>query len=127
MEQKSYFLEISKTGPCVLNIDYVVKKWNNNFGLYQYHDEFRFVVMKKAQKFIDVLISIEQANELIEKLKLISVNDYILRNAKTYRTEQYIVMEKNRIQKLIDEKSKELTVLNAILTKYKISLIENNK
>lgn len=76
------------TGICTIDIDRVVKKWNNLFFIAQWHDEYRLIKYKQKNSPVTTLkitISEAQAKELAEKLKLTRVQDVTFKNVATWR------------------------------------------
>ena len=67
-----------------LVIDEVIKKWNKNTRIYQWHNKYRLVkfLRKNSSKAkLKVSISEEQAREIIQKLNLKSVKDSLFNYA----------------------------------------------
>ena len=69
------------TGDCTVDVDLVCEMWNHNWFLAQWHDEsknqYRLIKMVRLgtpNTRIKVQISIEQAKEIIDRLKLDGVN-----------------------------------------------------
>lgn len=61
----------ASTGPCLLDIDQVVQRWNKNTFITRYGDKYTFVETDAdGNRLIKVEIYTEQANEIIERLNL---------------------------------------------------------
>lgn len=83
--------EYKTTGELELIIDEVVKKWNKNTRIYQWHNQYRLVEFLRKNSSITKLkinISEEQAKELIEKLNLKCIKDGLFNNAYTWKKER---------------------------------------
>lgn len=80
--------EDKTTGELKLIIDEVIKKWNKNTRIYQWHNQYRLVEFLRKNSRITKLkvnISKEQAKELIEKLNLKCIKDSLFNNAYIWR------------------------------------------
>lgn len=115
---KKLITEFNQTGDCKIDVAKVVKAWNDKFSISQYHEEYRLIKQGRGQNCAKVTISKEQAEILIDKLKLLPIQSGMLRFGKTYRTESNIISEKNRIQKILDEKQNEIEVLRSVISEF---------
>jgi len=80
----------SPTGICLIDEPAVIKKWNNNFVISQWKEEYTLIHHNsKATNFtksdLKVKISKEQATTLIEKLNLYENKSQIFRSGTTWR------------------------------------------
>lgn len=66
--------EYQMTGPCVLDIEQVIKLWDHRFVIYEYEKNFQFVKLLRRgsdSREIKCDITVNKAEELIQKLKLV--------------------------------------------------------
>ncbi len=80
--------EYKMIGCIELNIEEVIKKWNKNTCITQWHDRYRLIEFKRKDSPITKLkvsISEIQAKELIKKLNLKEEKSAIYNNASTWR------------------------------------------
>ena len=85
--------DFQSMGDCKVDVDLVCDRWNHTWWLAQWNDEtsnkFRLIKFKRLgtpNTRIKVQISIEQANEIIERLGLDGINGGF-RSATTWRRE----------------------------------------
>jgi len=119
---KKLITEFNETGACEIDIAKVVKAWTDKFSISKYHEEYRLIKQGRGQNASKITISKEQAVLLIDKLKLLPIQSGLLRFGKTYRTEKNIISEKNRIQKILDEKEDELQVIRSVIDEFNCAL-----
>lgn len=115
---KKLITEFNQTGNCTIDVVKTVKAWTDKFSISQYHEEYRLIKQGRGQNYAKITISKEQAEILIDKLKLLPIQSRMLRHGKTYKTESNIISEKNRIQKIVDEKHKEIQVLHSVIFEF---------
>lgn len=88
IQTDSRIKDFKLVGECELVIDEVIKKWNKNTIIAQWHNQYRLVQFLRKDSSITKLkvsISEEQAKELIEKLNLKSIKDSLFNNAWTWK------------------------------------------
>jgi hypothetical protein len=119
---KKLITEFNQTGNCTIDVAKVVKAWTNKFSISQYHEEYRLIKQGRGQNCAKVTISKEQAEMLIDKLKLLPIQSGMLRHGRTYRTESNIISEMERIQKIQSEKQSELSVINSVINEFQSAL-----
>ena len=119
---KKLITKFEETGICEVDTEKVSKAWTNKFSISQYHEKFTLVKQYRGENCAKVQIAENQANEIIEKLKLLPIQSGLFRHAKTYRTESNIISEMERIQKIQTEKQNELGVINSIINEFKSAL-----
>lgn len=123
---KKLIKEFNQTGNCIIDVEKVVKVWTDKFSISQYHDEYRLIKQGRGHDCAKVSISKEQAEILIDKLKLLRIQSVMLIHGRTYRTEINIISEKNRIQKIIDEKQNEIKVLRSFISEFNGALAKKH-
>jgi hypothetical protein len=77
------------TGPCEIDIDLLEKKWDHRFWLSQWDTEFRLIkYLRRGSGCTEIkcTISNEQAQEIIQRLKLVSTGS-IFRSGASWRKE----------------------------------------
>ena len=121
--------QFEQTGPCVVDIDKVATAWNDHFSISQYDENYRLIQQIELFKepAYKITISKSQAFEIIEKVKLLPIRCTFLALATTWRTSSNIISEKNRLEKILDDKtgkatSEEIRVLKSIISSYETSL-----
>ena len=61
----------ARTGPCLLDVDQVVARWNQNTFITKYNGEYTLTeVDADGNRMLKVRIYTEQAKEIIERLNL---------------------------------------------------------
>lgn len=66
-------VDYQQTGTCKVDVDLVCKLWNHTWGIYQWNDQYRLIKMLRLgteSNTLKVQITSEQANEIIDRLKL---------------------------------------------------------
>lgn len=119
---KKLISEFNQTGMCKLNVAKVVKAWTNKFSISQFQDEYKLVKNCRGGNYQTVAISKEQADYLIEVLKLLPIQCTLFKNGKTYKTESFILSELDRIQELQKETQTKLAVINSTIVELKNAL-----
>lgn len=119
---KKLITNFQQTGNCVVDIKKVVKAWNNKFSISQFDDKYTLVKQSTKSTCAKVQISRKQAEEIISNLNLRLIKSSIFRSGKIYRSEQNIISEIERFEKLALEKSTELEMLKSVISEYKSSL-----
>lgn len=90
-----------------VNVDLICKDWNDRFfistwGIHK-GQKFSFIVKPKGRAgYVDVLISEEQAKEIIAKMKLILLPH--LRGSGSYLTEMQFKKEARALKQYYDKK-----------------------
>lgn len=80
---KSY----SRTGICVVDVEYLIKKWNHLYWIAQWENTYRLIKMVRKDSpmsQVKVTISEEQAKELIKILGL-EPNSSLFKSATTWK------------------------------------------
>lgn len=121
---KNIITQFNETGNCTIDVAKVAKVWTDKFSIYKYHEEYRLIKQGRWHNLVKVTISKEQAEMLIDKLKLLPIQSTILRHVKTYRTESYIIAEMERIHKIKIEKQSELSIINSVIDELKSAFAE---
>ena len=98
------------------------KAWTNKFSISQYNEQYTLVKQGRGENCAKVRIAEKQANEIIDKLKLLPIQSGVFRYAKTYRTESNIISEMERIQKIQTAKHLELGIINSLISELKSAL-----
>ncbi len=82
--------EYHMTGPCLIDIDLLEKKWDHRFWLKQWKDEFTLIkYLRRGSGSTDIKCSItnEQAQEIIQRLKLVQTKNLMFNSASSWRKE----------------------------------------
>lgn len=80
--------EFKDTGPCIIDIELLKKKWDHRFVLSQWKDEFRLIQYLRrgsSSTKIKCTISTEQAKEMISKLSLEEEKSGMFSSGSTWR------------------------------------------
>lgn len=94
--ESSYIKKYELTDECELDIDAVVKVWDNRFFINQYNSpvsnksEYRLIeYVKEFEEPTKTKVSIseKQAKEIISRLNLISIQDSFFHNNFSWQTE----------------------------------------
>lgn len=116
----------NETGICEVHVDRVVDAWNDRFSISQYNDDDEYKIIKQVELFKEdawkVTISKEQAAEIIDKLKLLPIQSSFFTRSKTWRSENSIISEKNRIENILNEKLQEIKVIRDIIGEFNSAL-----
>jgi len=91
------FITFNQTGICIIDVDKCVKHWKDNWFIAQWKDEYTFVSMnrKNGVKYFKVKISIEQANELIKRKKLIYEPSGIFSSGSMWKNYRTVIRSNN--------------------------------
>ena len=108
---KNLITEFNQVGICKIDVEKVVKAWTDKFLISQYHEEFALIKQGRQKNYTKVAISKEQAEILIDKLKLLPIQSGLFRHVKNYRTESGINSERDSDIKMITDKSLEIEAL----------------
>jgi hypothetical protein len=113
--------EFNQIGDSILNIEEVIKNWNNSFSISGWVNEneekYRLIVhsdISQEQPDIKTKISKEQAFELINKLNLIKASSSTFRSGCSWHKKDYYHFEINRLNDLIKEKSCDKEFIDAL-------------
>jgi DNA-binding transcriptional MerR regulator len=108
----------NQTGTSILNIEEVIKKWNNMFSLIGWINEteekYTFVVneLNEERPSTKTQITKEQALELIKRLNLIKEKS-IMRSGCSWHTKKHYQSEIERLTNLIKERENDLEFAEA--------------
>lgn len=119
---KKLIKKFEETGICEVDTERVSKAWTNKFSISQYNEQYTLVKQGRGENCAKVRIAEKQANEIIDKLKLLPIQSGVFRYAKTYRTESNIISEMERIQKIQTAKHLELGIINSLISELKSAL-----
>lgn len=119
--------EFKETGPCLVDVEKVVSAWNNKFSISQYGDKYTLVEQIELYKeeHYKVVITEEQAIQIIEKAGLLQIKSTIFLKASTWRSKSNIISEIERFEKILNEEKltqPEYRVLRSELQSYKQAL-----
>lgn len=125
MAKKSLIKNYAETGPCELDIEEVIKQWNDKFVIFLHKsnpvlgdgDQYRLIVYKRLGREatnLKVTITPEQAIELINRLELKEVKDSIFILASHFKTRDCIQREYTSLFKLMGKKYEEINQLQRI-------------
>lgn len=112
-------------GISFVNIDKAISAWNDTFIISQFRYDYSLIKYSRGKNYSKVKISKEQANELIDKLKLKQIQSSTFKSGKTYITKSLLVSELKRffelknkitldIEKLNSAKESKLQEINAL-------------
>jgi len=120
---KDLIIEFKDTGPCKVDVDKVVSAWNDEFSISQWHEEYRLIKHYEDDSISKATISSEQAHQIIGRLRLLKIQDALFVNGKTYRSESNIISEKKRLQKILNKKIQEISVLTSVMNEFDNALL----
>jgi len=72
---------------CTVDVELICKKWEKHWTLSQWHNEYRFIIPDRRSRdscIIKILISVKQAEEIINKISLQKIPSGIFKNAHTW-------------------------------------------
>lgn len=121
---KGIISEFNETGNSTINVDFVCKKWNDQFGIsvWKNENEEKYTLFingkRKNTRLLKSQISKEQAFLVIEKLELINIKDSTFRSASIYIKRNFAISERDRLTKLSKEKQQELNMIYAVVRSY---------
>ena len=119
-----YITDFQKTGISTINVDLVCKDWNDRFLISTWvnndEEKYTFIVngKRKNKVLCKTQISKEQAFVIINRLKLIHVEDSLFRSGGSFRSESFIHSEIERITKIKHQKEQELSIISKMLYQY---------
>lgn len=125
---KGIILEFNQTGNSVLDVDFVCKKWNDQFGISSWtnSDEEKYTLFingkRKNTRLLKSQISKEQAFEIIKKLELVKIKDSTFRSASLFVKRSFAISERDRFLEIATEKQRELNVIFGVLRSYENAL-----
>lgn len=117
---KGIVTEYNMTGVCIIDVQKTCKMWNNQFGISRYHDKFTLFIngKRKGTTNLKVVISKEQATELITELSLVNIKDSTFRNASLYISKEFAKIEYERLSTVLKEKEQEYEFVLGIVKNY---------
>lgn len=125
---KGIILEFNQTGNSVVDIDFVCKKWNDQFGISSWinSDEEKYTLFingkRKNTRLLKSQISKEQAFEIIKKMELVNIKDSTFRSASVFVKRSFAISELERFKKINQEKQQELNTIYGVICSYKNAL-----
>jgi hypothetical protein len=122
---KKFITHFVETGPCTVNVNKVVKAWDNKFSISRYHDKYT-LVRGKGERCAKITITSEQAKEIISKAKLLPIQDSFFRHGVTFRSKENIESELARLENIEQEKATELKVISGVVREYRTALMAQN-
>jgi hypothetical protein len=87
-----FIKEFRDTGPVVLNLEMVIRKWNRLWYISQWKDEFRLVKFKQKNSpntTLKVTISKEQTDTLIDILGLEKTQSEVFNSGGSWRKPEH--------------------------------------
>lgn len=124
-----YITEFNTTGNSTVNVNLICKHWNERFSICTWinttDEKYTFVVYgkRKNRRLCKTQISKEQANQIIEKLKLIHIRSGLFRSGGAYHSKEYVMSECERLQKIKEEKEQELGCIRDMLIEHERALL----
>ncbi len=121
---EKFITEFKQVGICKVNIDKLIKVWTNKFMISQYQDEYTLVRYRNYTSPIctKFRISKEQAQQIILELRLPCIQSSIFKSGKSYRTRDFIMSEALRLEKIKEERSKELFIIDEAIREFRTAL-----
>lgn len=83
MKLEDAIMTMPQTGNCQIDIEKVIQCFDKNCLISRWHDEYRL----HAESTLKVMISKENALQLIDKLSLHEIKSEVFKNASTFRLE----------------------------------------
>jgi hypothetical protein len=123
---KKFIKKFELIGICEIHVDRVVKAWTDKFSISRYENSYKFVRQYRGANMASVQISEEQANEVINRLKLLPIQSSLFRFGVTYRSKDNILREKERIMKVYNERVDEISVLKSVIREFEGALNYKN-
>ena len=130
-ERSKYIKAIDNEGNFIPNIELICNDWCDNFYVYtdvnwcnEQKREYRFEAKtKNGKKYLCSFdITYEQAMEIVKKLGLVLVKSELRANFGIYRKKSFVQKEIENLEKLKEEKRKEIRLIDAIIEKNKEAL-----
>jgi len=115
-----WFAKYQDTGICEVNIDKVLKDWNDKCSIYQWEQKFTLHKRGRGKESVafKAEISYEQAMQIIKRQGLLKVQDSTFRSASIYKTPSFLQSEIKRLSEIRIERLSELRVLNEVVLSY---------
>lgn len=87
MEMKDIVKNRVEVGECEVNTDKLAKRWNDNYSLSQWKEDFRLILVTPKKKKVKFKFAIKKSNawELIERLGLTAEQSPVFNSGKTWR------------------------------------------
>lgn len=124
-----YVKEFKLTGCVTVHVDLICKKWNDKFCITTWTEldkskRYTFVVngKRKNSDVCKVQISKEQADEIVSRLGLVYVKNYLFNSAGAYHSINFCKSEIDRIKKIKIDKERELDIISRLLYQYEKSV-----
>jgi hypothetical protein len=115
---KKLITEFNQTGNCIIDVAKVVKSWNDNFSISQYHEDYKLVKQFRGNSYAKVMISKEQAEILIDKLKLLPIQSGMLRFGKHIEQKAMSFLKWNEYKKCLRRTTNEIQVLRSVISEF---------
>lgn len=102
----------------------VTKYWKPNFYISAWindiDEKYSFIVRgkRRGSTLMKILISKEQALEIIKTQNLLKIKDTTFKSGFDYCSQEYIDSEIERIQTILDEKMRDAQFITKLLEKY---------
>jgi TATA-box binding protein (TBP) (component of TFIID and TFIIIB) len=117
--------KFNDTGDCEINIDNVVKYWNNKFSISKFDNKYTLLIKGRGKENynLKVQISARDAGGIINELNLIGVQSAIFTSGKTYITLADAEKEMHRLIELSNERIKIIELLNRNIILYQEAIL----
>jgi hypothetical protein len=104
---KEVVIEFHETGPCLVDVQKIIKTWNDKTGIYVWGVQYTLIQHGEGEaRELKVQINYEQAQQIIQGLKLVMVQDTVFRSGQSYKSRKFINSEITRFYKLLPKKFK---------------------
>jgi hypothetical protein len=115
--------KFNETGICEVDVKKLVKAWTPKFVIAKYSEKYTLIKYGRGQsRSLKVEISKEQATEIIDAAKLFPIQDSFFKNAISYRNENNILSEINRLKEIEKTKLTELRIITSTIFEYNRAL-----
>lgn len=122
--------EFNNTGICVLDLDYVCKTWKDKFLITTWkvdHNttKYQFIIQARGKAGTKAEISPAQAQEIIDRLELVHVENAVFKSGGSYHTREFIKAERKRFIELKEQKLNEIDVIESQISKLGKCILKN--
>jgi len=125
---KGIIIEFNETGNSVIDVDFVCKKWNDQFLISSWanNDGVQYTLVingkRKNTRLVKSQISNEQAEEVIRKLELVNVKDSTFKSASVFISRSFAISELEKFKVMNYEKQQELNMISEYIRSYRNAL-----
>jgi len=124
---KNVITKFNSTGPCEVNLENLYKIWDNRFTISKWGDD-KYTLLahrKNSPKYLlKCDISIEDAEAIIEKLRLVKIQSSIFNSGSTFMNKDVAKEQMEKLQKSYENKMLEVNIIQREILMYRDAIYE---